>query len=341
MELYLDSVDFTEIEEAFQLGFLTGLTTTPTFMHRQGITDIDSTILKLANMVPVLQVEALGEKGDEIYKEAHRLINIGLDPDKSVFKIPVSMEGVKACKRLTDEGIMVNVHLVYTLQQAYMAMESGATYVCPLVGRLQDQGHDALTLIRQCVEAVNYYDYNTKIMFSSVRHPEHVRNAINLGVHTCTVPWKVMRVLTENTFTTVGTQQFVEHTRLITLRVKDVIRQANPIIHLNETVNEALVKMTESGFGAVSVVDDNDVITGVFTDGDLRRYLEKNGRTILQKKMSEFEYHTPLTVDADELLIEAANLFKVKKVDNIIVMNEGKVIGMIDVQDLVKMNVLG
>ncbi|MBD3290152.1 transaldolase, partial [candidate division KSB1 bacterium] len=75
MELYLDSVDLREIEDAFQLGFLTGLTTTPTFMHRQGITDIDSTILKLAQMVPILQVEALGEKSDAIYKEAHRLID--------------------------------------------------------------------------------------------------------------------------------------------------------------------------------------------------------------------------------------------------------------------------
>lgn len=162
MELYLDSADIKEIEEAFQLGFLAGLTTTPTFMHRQGVTDVDTLILKLANMVPVLQVEALGETADEIYKEAHRQIKMGLDTSKSVFKIPVSLEGVRACKRLTDEGIMVNVHLVYTLQQAYMAMTAGATYVCPLVGRLQDQGHDALALVEQCVNAVNYYGYNTK-----------------------------------------------------------------------------------------------------------------------------------------------------------------------------------
>ncbi len=94
MELYLDSADVKEIEEAFQLGFLAGLTTTPTFMHRHGITDIDGTILKLAAMMPVLQIEALGETCDEIYKEAHRLLTLGLDIERTVFKIPVSIEGV-------------------------------------------------------------------------------------------------------------------------------------------------------------------------------------------------------------------------------------------------------
>ena len=135
MELYLDSADFNEIEKAFKLGFIDGLTTTPTFMHRHGVTDTDSLIL---------QVEALGHTAEEIYAEAHRQIKMGLDPKKSVFKIPISLEGVKACKMLRNEDIMVNVHLVYTLQQAYMAMHAGANYVCPLVGRLQDQGHDAL-----------------------------------------------------------------------------------------------------------------------------------------------------------------------------------------------------
>ena len=125
---------------------------------------------------------------------------------------------------------MVNVHLVYTLQQTYMAMHAGATYVCPLVGRLQDQGHDALTLIEQSVEAVDHYKYNTKIMFSSVRHNEHVRNAINLGVHAVTVPLKVLKSLTENNFTTIGTNQFLRDTRLMTMTVRDTLNGKNPIV---------------------------------------------------------------------------------------------------------------
>lgn len=339
MELYLDSADVKEIEEAFQLGFLAGLTTTPTFMHRHGITDIDGTILKLAAMIPVLQIEALGETCDEIHKEAHRLLNLGLDTEKIVFKIPVSIEGVKACKMLKDEGIKVNIHLVYTLQQAYMAMAAGADYVTPLVGRLQDQGHDALELIKQCVKAVDHYGYHTKIMFSSVRHPEHVRNAINLGVHTCTVPWKVMKLLTENTFTTIGTQQFTEHRQLMTIRVKEVIREANPAATLDDTVLDSIVQMTESGLGAVAIVDNGKVV-GVFTDGDLRRQLEKDGKTILNKRMSDFSYNQPITISGDSLLYDAVEVFKQKKVDNIIVLENDKLIGMIDVQDLIKMNLI-
>src|ERR1041384_2302241 len=196
MELYLDSANLKEIEEGFKLGFLNGLTTTPTFMQREGITDVDATIVKLSKIVPVLQIEALGDTAEEILKEARRQLKLGLDKKKTVFKIPVSLEGVRACKMLRDKDLLVNVHLVYTLQQAYMAMQAGGTYVCPLVGRLQDQGHDALTLVEQCVDAVELYGYNTKIMFSSVRHAEHVRNAINIGVHTITVPLKILKQLT-------------------------------------------------------------------------------------------------------------------------------------------------
>src|SRR5215510_437442 len=230
MELYLDSADLKEIEEASKLGFLTGLTTTPTFMHRGGVSDVDGLIVKLSKMVPILQIEALGDTAEDVLKEARRQLDLGLDPKKTVFKIPVSLEGVRACHLLRKEGLLVNVHLVYTLQQAYMAMHAGATYVCPLVGRLQDQGHDALALVEQCVDAVEHYGYDTKIMFSSVRHAEHVRNAINVGVHTITVPLKVLKGLTENNFTTVGTDQFLHDTRLMTMRVKEAASKVNPIV---------------------------------------------------------------------------------------------------------------
>ncbi|MEM9022357.1 MAG: transaldolase family protein [Bacteroidota bacterium] len=338
MELYLDSADLKEIEEAFQLGFLTGLTTTPTFMHREGHADVDSVILQLAGMVPVLQVEALGETSEAIVAEAHRLVGLGLSKETTVFKIPVSLEGVKACKALTSDGFLVNVHLIYTLQQAYMAMQAGATYVCPLVGRLQDQGHDAIALVEQCVEAVNYYGYDTKIMFSSVRHVEHVRNAINIGVHTCTIPWKVMKQLTENNFTTVGTQQFFEHTKLMTMRVQEVIRSSNPTVSENEPVLEALVQMTQGGFGAVSVLDTSGNLKGIFTDGDLRRKLQENGKDVLQQQMGSFTYSTPVTIEADALLEEASGLFKEKHIDNIIVVRDKAVIGMIDIQDLANLD---
>jgi len=342
MELYLDSVDFKEIEEAFDLGFLTGLTTTPTFMHRHGITDIDAAIVKLSGMVPILQVEALGDTAEEILAEAEQLLALGLDKEKTVFKIPVSNVGVKACKMLRDKDMMVNIHLVYTLNQAYMAMQAGATYVCPLVGRLQDQGHDALALIQNCVDTVNYYGYDTKIMFSSVRHAEHVRTAIVSGVHTITAPWKVMKTLTSNNFTTVGTNQFVEHTRLMTENVKDVMREFNPTVKLEDTIFDALSQMTESGLGAVTIVDGSGDLKGIFTDGDLRRNLKEKGKEFLENKMADcISNASPITITKDARLFDAVALFKDKQIDNIIVTDNNKPVGMLDIQDFVKQNLVG
>jgi len=334
MELYLDSANLKEIEEGFKLGFLDGLTTTPTFMQREGITDIDGTIVKLSKIVPVLQIEALGDTAEDILKEAQRQLALGLDKSKTVFKIPVSLEGVRACKMLRNEGLLVNVHLVYTLQQAYMAMQAGATYVCPLVGRLQDQGHDALTLVEQCVDAVEYYGYDTKIMFSSVRTVEHVRNAINIGVHTITVPLKIMKQLTENNFTTVGTEQFIADTRLMTVRVKEAINGVNPLVQADTNITDAIVKMTEYGFGAITVVNKDNSVLGVFTDGALRRLISEKGRDILTKKLSDLTFNPAITVDANALLNEAAGVFKKTNVDTLLVLDNGKPVGMLDIQDM-------
>jgi|SRR5690606_33922060 len=334
MELYLDSANLKEIEEGFKLGLLNGLTTTPTFMQREGITDIDGMIVKLSKMVPVLQIEALGNTAEEVVKEAKRQLDLGLDPKRTVFKIPVSLEGVRACYLLRKEGYLVNVHLVYTLQQAYMAMHAGATYVCPLVGRLQDQGHDALSLVAQCVDAVHHYGYDSKIMFSSVRHTEHVRNAINIGVHTITVPLKVLKALTENNFTTVGTEQFLQDTRLMTVRVREVANGINPIVTTDTTLQDAIVKMTEYGFGAVTVLDTDGSLKGVFTDGDIRRLLQKEGAACLQYTMGQMSYAPPVSIDGGALLNEAQTLFKQTSVDTILITENGKPVGMLDIQDL-------
>jgi TalC/MipB family fructose-6-phosphate aldolase len=334
MELYLDSANLKEIEEGFKLGFLNGLTTTPTFMQKEGITDIDGTIVKLSKIVPVLQIEALGNTAEEILAEAERQIKLGLDVKKTVFKIPVSLEGVRACKLLRSKGYLVNVHLVYTLQQAYMAMQAGATYVCPLVGRLQDQGHDALALVEQCVKAVNHYKYDTKIMFSSVRTTEHVRNAINLGVHTITVPLKIMKQLTENNFTTVGTDQFIIDTRLMMVKVKEAINGVNPVVNEDTVITDAIIKMTEYNFGAITVVKKDGSIKGVFTDGSLRKLLMDKGRDILTKKLSDLEFREPISIEGDVLLNEANTLFKKTNVDTIVVTNGGKPVGMLDIQDM-------
>ncbi len=341
MDLYLDSVDFKEIEAAFDFGFVKGLTTTPTFMHRHGITDIDGAIVRLSRLVPELQVEALGDSADAILKEADRILELPLEREP-VFKVPISNAGVKACKRLTNRGQRVNVHLIYTLNQAYMAMEAGAAFVCPLAGRLQDQGHDAIKLFEQCVEVVARQGYDTKIMFSSVRHAEHVRQALLVGAHVCTVPYGVMQHLCDNSLTTVGAAQFREHTQLMTLKVKDLIRPENPVCTESDTLTQAMVRMTESRLGAVTLVDGEGNVVGVFTDGDLRRHLQQDGRRILDQTLAEIGYtKSPVLIPGQSLLNEAVKLFREFQIDSIVVVDGQQPTGVLDIQDLVRLGLLG
>ena len=341
MDLYLDSVDFKEIERAFEFGFLKGLTTTPTFMHRHGITDIDGAIVKLSGMVPELQVEALGDSVDTILAEADRILALPLEKEP-VFKVPISNSGVMACQRLTAQGRRVNVHLIYTLNQAYMAMAAGAAFVCPLAGRLQDQGHDAVKLFEQCVEIIDRHGFDSKVMFSSVRHPEHVRQALLAGAHVCTVPYGVMSHLCDNSLTALGTAQFFEHTQLMTTHVKELIRPQNPTCELSETLSSAMVKMTESRLGVVTLVDAQGKLAGIFTDGDLRRLLQEDGREILDAAFSKITYTTsPVTIGQEALLDEGVKLFKEFEVDSVIVLDGEKPTGVLDIQDLVKLGLLG
>jgi len=335
MELYLDSVKIDEIKEANALGYLTGLTTTPTFMFREGIKDIDATMVEISHIVNILQVEALGSNASEIIEEAHRLVNLGLDPKKTVFKIPISLEGTKACNKLFNEGLMVNLHLVYTLQQAYMAFAAGATYVCPLVGRLQDQGHDALGLIMDCVEVVEKYNYHTKIMFSSVRHIEHVKNALTIGAHACTVPWPVMKSLTDNQLTRIGTEEFFRHTNLLNTKVGDITRKNNIILNASATIKDALLEMTKSKVGAIIAVNSQNKLHRIFTDGDLRRILESKHGNIMDIKLSELESNTPKSISASDSLLDAQAKFKEAKVDTLVVKDGDVILGLVDIQDII------
>jgi transaldolase len=341
MDLYLDSVDFREIETAMEFGFIKGLTTTPTFMHRHGITDIDGAIVKLSGIVPELQVEALGDTPDMILAEAERILALPLEREP-VFKVPISNAGVKACKRLADKGHRVNVHLIYTLNQAYMAIEAGAAFVCPLAGRLQDQGHDAILLFEQCVDVIERHDYDAKVMFSSVRHPEHVRQALLAGVHVCTAPFSVINHLCDNTLTALGTAQFREHTHLMTMKVEKLIREENPVCDTTQTLSSAMVRMTESRLGAVTIVDAEGAVAGIFTDGDLRRRLQSDGREILDKTLGEIGFSkNPVTISRDSYLDAAVKLFKEFEVDSIVVVDGNRPCGVLDIQDLVKLGLLG
>jgi transaldolase len=245
----------------------------------------------------------------------------------------VTNEGLKAAYRLTREGHKTNIHLVYTLNQAYLAAASGTSYICPLVGRLHDQGHDAFALIEQVVQMVDRYRYPAKVMVSSVRHLDHVRMALRCGAHAITVPWQVLRVLSQNVLTGHGISDFSIHTKLTTYTVRQVIRPANPIVSEAATIAEAAIEMTTSKLGAVSVVDTEGRLTGILTDGDLRRAIDR--KNLAHEKVTVLMSRNPRYVSDETLLQDAVDLMRKTRVDNLVVVDaSAKPIGMIDIQDL-------
>lgn len=127
----------------------------------------------------------------------------------------------------------------------------------------------------------------------------------------------------------------------MTVKVKEVIREQNPTCSLNDTLLDAVIKMTDSKLGAVSVLGNDGGLKGIFTDGDIRRQLKEQGKAVMDRKMGDFEYKAPITVNAEALLYEAVNIFNKMQVDNIIVLDNNKPAGILDIQDFVKMGLLG
>jgi transaldolase len=157
---------------------------------------------------------------------------------------------------------------------------------------------------------------------------------LQVGVHTITVPLKILKGLTDNHFTTLGTEQFLRDTKLMTVKVGEAINGVNPVVAASTNIKDAIVKMTEFGFGAIVVTSDDMQVKGVFTDGDLRRYLQTEGAAVLDKQLGSLEYKTPVSIEAGMLLNDAAGIFKKTNVDTILVTDAGKPVGMLDIQDL-------
>lgn len=334
MELYLESLNLVEIEEAFKSGIPSGLTTSPAFIQRTTVTDETALIQKISSLASVIQIDALGEKSETIVHEAHRLMSLDISPNNIILRIPVSIEGIKACRTLSNEGTKVNIQSVFTLQQAYVAMQAGAAYISVPSGKLQDHGYDSTALLEQCIACTQKYGYASKLMVTAVRSAEQVRNALNIGVHAIALPWNIMKGLTENDYSNQSNQQFFESNRFLTTRVKDAMNGLNPQVKLSDTILDAVFQMSQGGLGAVAVLDEQSQIIGVFTDGDLRRLLQGNGKDILKMKLSDLKFKQPISIDAHALLADAAQILKEKRIDNLLVLEDGRLIGMLDIQDL-------
>ncbi|WP_456455375.1 fructose-6-phosphate aldolase [Thermovibrio sp.] len=207
MKFFIDTADVKEIKEALSMGMVDGVTTNPTLISKTGrpFMEVAKEIVDLVPGPVSLEVVSLDTQG--MVDEAKQLAKLG---DNVVIKIPMTVEGIKAVKILSSEGIKTNVTLVFSPLQALLAAKAGATFVSPFVGRLDDIGHDGMELISQIVQIYSNYGFETEIIVASIRHPQHVLQAALLGADIATIPFKVISQLSKHPLTDIGIERFLE-----------------------------------------------------------------------------------------------------------------------------------
>lgn len=207
MKIFLDSANLESIRKFNDMGLLDGITTNPSLMSKEGGNpkDVMQEITKIIK--GDVSLEVVGTKYSEMIEEGKRLRQYGKNV---VVKVPMTSDGLKACKSLSSEGIPVNVTLIFSANQALLAAKSGAKYVSPFIGRLDDVGQDGMSLIKDIKEIFkNYPEFKTQILVASIRHPLHVIDAAKIGAHVVTLPPNVLDKMLQHPLTTIGLENFL------------------------------------------------------------------------------------------------------------------------------------
>lgn len=207
MRFFIDTANIEEIREANELGVICGVTTNPSLIAKEG-RDFIEVVKEITTIVdgPIsAEVISLDHKG--MVEEADKLSKIH---ENIVIKLPMTLEGLKATKILSQKGIKTNVTLIFSATQALLAARAGATYVSPFVGRLDDIGQDGLSLIEEIVDIFSVNNIETEIIVASVRNPIHVAKAARMGADIATVPYKVITQMTKHPLTDKGIENFLK-----------------------------------------------------------------------------------------------------------------------------------
>ena len=206
MMIFLDTGNTKEIKEAASWGVLDGITTNPSLVAKEGRSFKDL-LKEICSIVDgPISAEVVSVEADAMVKEGKDLAAIHKN---IVVKVPLIPEGLKACKAVTSQGIRVNVTLCFSPNQALLAAKAGAWCVSPFIGRLDDISHNGMELIRDIVTIFRNYQYKTKVLVASVRHPQHVVEAAKIGGDICTMPITVFKQLVQHPLTDIGLKKFL------------------------------------------------------------------------------------------------------------------------------------
>lgn len=207
MKIFIDTADLTEIREAAAMGAIDGVTTNPTLLARTGL-PASKVIASICEVVDgPISAEVLATEHLAMVEEGRRLAALHRNV---VVKIPLTVDGLKATRTLTEAGIRTNVTLCFSPNQALLAAKAGATYISPFVGRLDDLSDDGMLLIEKILTIYRNYGFSTEVLVASVRSPVHLLRAALLGAHVATVPFKVITQLLAHPLTERGLEQFLK-----------------------------------------------------------------------------------------------------------------------------------
>lgn len=208
MQLFLDTASIDEIRAAARYGVVSGVTTNPSLLAKEGGVSYKQRILEIAEVVDgPISAECVTRTANELVEEARELAS--WHPNV-VVKIPIDAEGLEAISRVSREGIRVNTTLIFSPNQALLAALAGAAYLSPFVGRLDDVSYDGMELIRQCVDLVETHGLGAQVLAASLRNPLHVTQAALAGAHIATIPPPLIAQMLKHPLTDIGIQRFLD-----------------------------------------------------------------------------------------------------------------------------------
>ena len=206
MEFFIDTANIEDIRLANELGILSGVTTNPSLVAKEGVSFHDRLKEITQEVSGSVSAEVIAEDAEGMIEEGKELAKIA--PNITV-KVPMTLEGLKAVKVFTELDITTNVTLIFNPNQALLAARAGATYVSPFIGRLDDIGQEGMNLVYSIAQIFELHNIDTKIIAASIRNPVHVTDAALNGAHIATIPYKVLEQLIKHPLTDQGIEQFL------------------------------------------------------------------------------------------------------------------------------------
>ncbi len=207
MQIYIDTASIEDIRAAADMGVLDGVTTNPSLVAKEGV-DFHDRLKEICEVVPgPVSAEVVSTESDAMIAEAQPLLGIA---DNIVIKLPCTVDGLRACKHLSSNGIRVNMTLCFQPLQAMLAAKAGAFLISPFLGRLDDIGQESMDLIQQIRTIYDNYGYETKVLAASVRHPMHLVQCALVGADVATVPFKVIQQMMKHPLTDSGLEKFLQ-----------------------------------------------------------------------------------------------------------------------------------